>query len=227
MIAMRHLVLAAVLATAVVTQEAKATEYIYTYTGNPFTNVNPPWTTSDAIHFQITQNMPLGDGLNDAGDTAVTSWSLSVGPLHYSGPMPGGCTSTHYRNCLYSINFSTDSTGNITAYQFTTLTDVVAPHLLPANYPPQIFEEEVGSYDIQPFGEEDLIGIPSIFMDSEYTYNDNNPGVWALAVVAAEPPTLTLMLVGFAGLGFAFGRKKHNFAAAWSRRLDTPFPSLG
>jgi hypothetical protein len=107
---------------------------------------------------------------------------------------------------LYSINFSTNASAGITGYQFTTQTNVVAPHLLPANYPPTVYEEEVFSFDLPSLGVEDGIYIPSIFQDSTYSYNVGTPGVWTITGVP-EPSTWAMLLMGFAGLGFAAHRK--------------------
>ena len=129
---------------------ASASEWRYTYTGNDLTQVtsaccgtpDTPFTTSDFISFEFTSPSALGANWNDAGFSApITSWSLSVGPLSYSSA--GGPT-----NVLYSINFSTNAMSQITGYQFTTQTDVVAPNLIPYEYPPTIYLEEVFSFDL-------------------------------------------------------------------------------
>jgi PEP-CTERM motif len=176
-----------------------ATVWNYTYTGNPFTAVNPPFTTSDAIHFQFQSTSPLGDNWNDLGfPFPILNWSLSVGPLSYSSA----------NSVLYSINFSTNGIGQLTGYQFTTQTNVVVPGLLPPNYPPTPYEEEVFSFDLPPlFGMADGIYIPSIFQDSYYTYNEGAPGSWRISAVP-EPSTWAMLLLGFAGIGFMAYRRK-------------------
>lgn len=188
---------------------AFAETWLYAYTGNDLTDVtsaccgaDTPFTTSDAIRFQFTSPNLLAPNLSDAGFSApIDSWSLSVGPLHYASGSPG--------NVLYSINFSTDAAGKITAYQFTTQTDVVAPNLLPAEYPPTPYEEEVFSFDLPSiFGEEDGIYIPSIFQDSAYASNAGMPGTWTVTAVP-EPMTWAMMLagVGMIGTGLRFRRR--------------------
>jgi hypothetical protein len=180
---------------------ASASDWLYTYTGNDFTNVtsiccgqDTPFTTSDFIKFQFTSPYLLGPNWNDTGfSEPIISWSLSLGALSYSSA--GGAT-----NVLYSINFSTNAMSQITGYQFTTQTDVVAPDLLPFEYGPQPYVEEVFSADLPGiFCCEDAIYIPRIFMDSDYAYNANNPGTWAIASIP-EPSTWAMLLSGFAGL---------------------------
>jgi len=182
---------------------AFAETWLYAYTGNDFTHVtsiccgpDTPFTTADAIHFQFTSPSRLAPNLTDAGFSApIDAWSLSVGPLHYASGPPG--------NVLYSINFSTDAAGQISGYQFTTQTDVVAPNLLPAEYPPTPYEEEVFSFDLPGLlGVGDGVYIPSIFQDSEYASNSGTPGTWTVTAVP-EPLTWMVMLAGLFGVGAA------------------------
>ncbi len=188
---------------------ASASDWLYTYTGNDFTNVtsaccgqDTPFTTSDFIKFQFTSPDLLGPNLNDTGFSApITSWSLSLGPLSYSSAGPA-------TNVLYSINFSTNAMSQITGYQFTTQTDVVAPDLLPWEYGPQIYVEEVFSADLPGiFCCEDGIYIPRIFMDSTYAYNTNDPGTWTITSIP-EPPPWAMLMLGFVGLGVFAGQRR-------------------
>ena len=197
---MRTLIVA-LAASAISAGAASANELRYTYTGDDFTNVDvhgpsTPFTTSDFINFTFSSPYVLGPNLSDAGFAGpITSWSLTLGPLSYS--------SLDATSVLYSINFSTDSSGHITAWQFTTQTDVVAPNLQPAEYPPTPYEEEVASFNLpSTFGVADLIYIPSIYQDSYYAYNSGSPGTWTVTSVP-EPSTWAMMLAGFAGLAFA------------------------
>jgi hypothetical protein len=180
---------------------ASATELRYTYTGQDFTNVDvhgpsTPFTTSDFISFTFTSPYALAPNLDEGGFAGpITSWSLTLGPLSYSSPDP--------TSVLYSINFSTDSSGRIIAWQFTTQTDVIAPNLQPAEYPPTPYEEEVASFNLPPaFGVADLIYIPSIYQDSYYAYNGDSPGTWTVTSIP-EPSTWAMLHTGFAGLAFA------------------------
>jgi hypothetical protein len=191
----------ALAASAISAGAAGANELRYTYIGDDFTNVDvhgpsTPFTTSDFISFTFTSPDALAPNLSDAGFAGpITSWSLMLGPLSYSSLDP--------TSVLYSINFSTDSSGHITAWQFTTQTDVVAPNLQPAEYPPTPYEEEVASFNLPPtFGVADLIYIPSIYQDSYYAYNGDSPGTWTVTSVP-EPSTWAMMLAGFSALGLA------------------------
>jgi PEP-CTERM motif len=206
----------ALAASVISTAAASASDLRYTYTGDDFTNVDvhgpsTPFTTSDFISFTFTSPYAVGPNLSDAGFAGpITSWSLTLGPLSYSSLDP--------TSVLYSINFSTDSSGQITAWQFTTQTNVVAPNLQPAQYPPTPYEEEVASFNLPPtFGVADLIYIPSIYQDSYYAYNSDLPGTWTVTSVP-EPPIWAMMLAGFATLGFAHHAR---------RRRGLPQPAQG
>ena len=138
----------ALAASVISTAAASASDLRYTYTGDDFTNVDvhgpsTPFTTSDFISFTFTSPYAVGPNLSDAGFAGpITSWSLTLGPLSYSSLDP--------TSVLYSINFSTNSSGQITAWQFTTQTNVVAPNLQPAQYLPTPYEEEVASFNLPP-----------------------------------------------------------------------------
>jgi hypothetical protein len=206
---------AAFAAIGLASAPASATQYLYTYTGHDFTylgnpSVGPstPFNGSDFISFRFTSNSLLGPNLDDAPFSApITSFSLSAGPLHFNNTIPG--------SIIYSINFSTDATGKITEYQFTTQSDVVVPGLRPSEYPPQPFEEEVFSADFPElnFGPEDAIGIPSIYMDSQYVENVGSPGTWTISAVP-EPATWAAMLLGFGGMGAVMRRRRALAAGA-------------
>lgn len=194
---------------AMVSPIAASADYLYTYTGNDFTDVtsvccgnDTPFTTSNFIKFQFITPYGLGTNWNDVGfpPAPPTWWSLSVGPLKFG--------SADGESVIYSMNFSTNASAQITAWQFTTQTDVVAPNLLPWEYPPQPYVEEVFSANIPGvFCCEDAIYIPRIFQDSNYALNANNPGTWTITSIP-ESSTWSLMLAGFAGLGYATYRSR-------------------
>ena len=96
---------------------------------------------------------------------------------------------------------------------FTTQTDIVAPDLEPAEYPPTIYEEEVGSYNLPEFGVADLVYIPSIYQDSYYASNSDAPGTWTVTPVP-EASTWFMLALGFAWLGAAsFARRRKSFVS--------------
>jgi len=75
----------------------------YQYTGNPFTRVNPPYTTSDFVTGTITLATPLGPNFN--GDVSPIAYSFSDGVQTITTlPFPA------------LFQFATGPTGNITQW---------------------------------------------------------------------------------------------------------------
>jgi hypothetical protein len=195
----RGLIIGAALASAFLgPANGSATTWDYIYTGNKFTGVNTPFTTSDFISFQFISSTLLGPNLNDTPFPGITQWSLSVGPLSYSSA----------NGVLYSINFSTNTASQITAWQFTTQTDVVAPGLPPPVYSPTPYVEEVFSFNLPSiFGVADGIYIPSLRMDSYYSYNSSDPGTWRITATPV-PAALPLFAGGLGIVGALVRRRK-------------------
>ena len=187
---------------------ASATVYNYSYMGQPFTSVQTPFTTSDAISFQFQSIGQLGDNWNDMSFVApISAWSLSIGPLSISNST----------DTLYSINFSTNAMGQITGYQFTTQTNTILNP--PSGVTLAPYAEEVFSFDLPAmFGVADGIYIPSIEADSYYSYNENMAGTWYLdgQIISATPlpAALPLFATGLGGLGLLGWRRKRKVAAA-------------
>jgi hypothetical protein len=194
---------AAIFSFCCCTASASATEYVYKYTGLPFTSVNQPFTTLDAINFSFTTTALLGNNMVDQSPLApIQSWFLTLGPLSYSSA----------NSVLYSINFSTNAIGKITGYQFTTQTNVVAPGLLAAGYPPSQYVEEIFSWDFSPaiggVGVADGIYIPSIFPNSYYASNSGTPGSWTVSEVP-EPLPAAMLMAGLGLISFIVRCKKY------------------
>jgi hypothetical protein len=81
---------------------------IYTYTGNPFTAVHPPYTTSDYVTVTMTLDSPIGNSQNNASEIGPNLLALSmsdgVQTIDLSTPT----------SSVMAASFYTDSQGHIT-----------------------------------------------------------------------------------------------------------------
>ena len=162
-----------------------AQTYIYTYTGNDFTSVSGPYTTSDRITGSIAFSAPLGD--NYEGNPSATMLRYlfidGVGPQNVGGP-PYVLAST----------FGTDSSGNIVSWNFEVVAFIPSSPAESKGIQTENDSGNVvdwGSLD-QPSGN---VGEGSV---------SANPGVWVLTVV--PEPSVGSLFVSFAALVLAFGR---------------------
>jgi len=156
---------------------------IYTYTGNPFTTVQAPYTTADRVTATMTLPNPLAANLSNVDVTAnLVSLSMSDGvqTLDLANPGPG-------TNPFIIAEFSTDSSGNITAWgvQITTSvmtdpTSTVGVGIL-THSGPSIKVIDDGIEEAPP---------PTGSVSGVVR---NAPGVWTLV---PEPGTVTLLAIG-------------------------------
>jgi hypothetical protein len=175
------LLLAVVITTALRSQPVFATA-TYTYTGNPFTTVSGPYTTSDFVSGMVTLAGPLAP--NMAFDfVSPTAFSFSDGVQTITDQTAAG-------NIIFA--FETGPTGAITAWEV----DIHAPTLR------RILTEH------QPMGglTQDLGG--QVFLPPLVGGNSDSPGTWVKTVsgVPDTGSTLSLMTLTLMALGVAASR---------------------
>jgi hypothetical protein len=174
--------------SAVGAVSASANSVLYSYTGNPFTIVQSPYTTSDSVTASIVLSAALGDSLTDANVTP-TSYTLTDGQQ----------TNTNLNSIGSTLfQFSTNATGKITDWTIETNT-------------------LVGLINTQSISSEmvDVGQLTSTFALGE---NLNNPGKWAgpNQPIASTPlpAALPLFATGLGAMGLFGWRKKRKAAAA-------------
>jgi PEP-CTERM motif len=167
---------------------ARADTFTYTYTGNDFTTVTGPYTTSDKVTGIFVLSEPIPPSLLNLTDESalVLSYSISDGVQKFSGPPPS----------LSAFTFETAPGGEITEWLIGTGTD-------PLNPGGAIFSENAeihGTFDVGR-----MVGPP---FTSGFT---DLPGSWAGPVenTVPEPGTVSMMFSGLLGLGLLVGVKRY------------------
>jgi hypothetical protein len=157
-----------------------AQTYIYTYTGNDFTSVSGPYTTSDKITGSIVFSAPLGDNYSGNPSANILSFSFSdgVGPQNVAGPGP---------HVLGASTFTTDSSGDIVSWDFSAI------NFLFGGTETKSIQTENDSGNVFDSGVLDqssgIVGMGSVSTD---------PGVWVETNV--PEPSSGLLFVSFAAL---------------------------
>ena len=157
----------------------------YTYKGNDFTSAPSPYTRSDSITGHFTTSSPLADNLAAANITsAVSTFSFTDGGVNTLTPSNSGET---------QFIVSTNSQGNITAWDITLITNVSPP-----NNGAIIICNGISTY---------FNSCPNFPSDESYEdngaidgYNESDPGTWLAAPV--NPATGTSLAVTPAALIF-------------------------
>lgn len=159
----------------------------YTYTGNPFTYAEYPFTTSQSVTGSFVLSQPLADSLSFA---TITPLSF----IFIDGEQ--SIASTNAYQGTFSV--STDSAGVIDAWNISLASQPssVVPEIVTAYYGPgDLGNSDMGFY---PTG----IG---------YAYVRDAPGTWAVSsVISSVPEPSALWILGSGLLGLAFlcrGRK--------------------
>jgi len=175
---------------------ARASSFLYTYTGNPFfpTQVEPPYTTSDKVTTSVVLSAALVDNMPEE-QVIPTSFTLTDG--HQT------ITNLNTPNLDANLfKFSTDGMGKITFWEIYTggpigeinTVNIISPILMQ-------------SYDMGLLNSPHASG-----------QNFNDPGTWAgpNQPIASTPlpAALPLFAGGLGVMGLLGWRKKRKAAAA-------------
>ena len=154
----------------------------YDYTGNVFTSVSAPYTTSDSITGSFTLATPLADNLTSF--TTVTPQSFS-----FSDGVNGDTITNTTPGAGSQFAFETDANGAITKWQVVVdITSVSNFSISTLNAP-----GGAGVFDQAQHGG-----------GTESGENTNSPGTWA---AVPEASTCSMVLVGLAIVGAAVRRR--------------------
>ncbi|HME70522.1 MAG TPA: PEP-CTERM sorting domain-containing protein, partial [Myxococcota bacterium] len=162
-------------------------DVIYSYTGNPFTQVSgSPYTTSDYVTVSMTLPNAIAPSQTDLVVTSqLISLTMSDGVQTIDLFIPNLIAGDTF------AKFTTDSQGNITAWNVD-----LAVSDVPNNDQINTFlNQDAGVNDIAEIGNN--LGAPA----GAWGQNSNLPGTWS---VVPEPNTAALLATGLVGL-FALG----------------------
>jgi len=143
----------------------------YSYTGNTFSDANPPYTTSDKVTGFITLPTALAPNLTSYTTVVPTAFSFSDGVDTITNTTPGAGS---------QFFFKTDASGNITFWGATTYVGSTYSFSISTVNAPGVY----GTYDLSQHGGGTQAG-----------QSLNNPGTWTSAPVP-EPEAGALVLAG-------------------------------
>jgi hypothetical protein len=192
----------ALLATFVLALPLMASaSYTYTYTGNDFTTItcvgncpSPAYSTSDFISGSFTLPSPLAPNLDDVS-IFPSSFTFTDGPDTFTSgdPLISVCSCSPFFS-----NFSTDASGNITAWNIMlTLGELGAASLTTVDANLGVIRgltvDDYANYsDNTPDG----------FTGQNTAQNTGDAGTWTLGTAssAPEPGSLVLLVTGLVGI---------------------------
>jgi hypothetical protein len=169
---------------------------MYTYSGNDFTTVTPPYTTSDRVTGDFTLVSPLAANMlltNITSQMSTVSFTDGVNSIENIG------------DNIVRVEVATDGSGHIDQW------------LVALESPSRVVEGVVGlidtfnrSGDIVDVGNVDtcvqvIAGACTVFANVALGSILSNPGVWSSSV--PEPSSWFLLGAGLAGLGY-FSRRR-------------------
>jgi len=159
---------------------ANADTVTYTYTGNDFTIISAPYTTSDSVSGWFTLSAALGPNL---GFQIITP---------DSGQFADGILTFNIASASFAdVAIGTDSSGNISTWNVyirNGSTDVIST---------SDFGSVIGDST-------------DTYNTSQWAENAQDPGTWAITTNSSatpEPASLSLILTGLAGAA-AIGRRR-------------------
>jgi hypothetical protein len=169
--------------TSLLTAPALA-DTVYTYTGNPFTQVVAPITTSDFVTASFTVASPLAPNSEFSNEILGAlpfnpiSWDVSTAGYTISNATPG---------VIVGLNFWTDSQGNIVDWIFGAEAESVPGQI-------ETDRAEISSFDF----------VGDHYGTVNQSLNSNNPGVWTISTstppAVPEPQSLLLVATGLLGV---------------------------
>ena len=174
----------AALALAVVILSVTAVQAVpttYVYTGNPFTFVSGPYSTSDFVTAMVTLANPLPP---NEPLTQVTPLAFSL--------FDGVQTITNLNATIFAFHFATDGDGTITHWALSAYTG-------PQNAP----NGTIYTFNA-PFTPADRVtDFGSFPLDVEVGGNFDSPGHWEIGAVPDAASTLSLLSLSLTALGVA------------------------
>lgn len=146
----------------------------YNYTGNDYTTLNFPLTSSGSIAASFALSSALPGNLDDADESGlVLNWSISDGYTSLS--QSDG-------DFLLSFDFTTDASGDITGWGFEGQDEDCTDSYC-------VF---ISSEAPSPTGDQSAYEIDSDFY---FSRNPNDPGQWEVTGESATPEPSTILLV--------------------------------
>jgi hypothetical protein len=145
----------------------------YVYTGNPFTEVAPPYTTSMFVTGMLTLASPLAANMPLTGVT----------PLDFSFS-DGVQTIVNQNESFASVQFATGPTGMITQWTVDVFDGLTFGEIVTRSDPMGVLDTGFNS-------------------DSGFGEVDGNPGAWSRVAAPDAGSTLALLSLSLTALGVA------------------------
>jgi len=165
----------------------------YHYTGNHFTDVVAPYTTSDSISGSVTLSSALGDNLTNF-QPSVNSFSFTDGISTITS------SSSNSTGNPDRFVFNTDAAGDIIGWLVQVYSGSTTDNLGIVTWAPGSPTEDISGR------------VFNNGLSSQQVGNRNNPGVWSTTAPVPEPETYAMMLAGLGLLGFVARRRKQQSA---------------
>jgi len=184
----------AILALAVVVLSVTAVQAVpttYVYTGNPFTDVTGPYSTSDFVTAMVTLASPLAANM-PLTQVIPLAFSLSDGLQTITNSTAGSST----------FHFATGPTGMITGWELGAQVGDGFPDAVIFTFGSP-FAPGVGG---------DQAGFDQNGPNPGFAFNDNSPGTWTKAAVPDAGSSLAVLSLSLTALGVAARQFKRGAA---------------